>query len=219
MIGCGAIGSQLTDLLARSGVNRFTLVDPDRLEPGNCVRHLAGKSYVPQFKVDAVASILCDTAGISEDDIDTHKASLSSELAFRLLAATDLVVDATANRNVHDLIEHVAQTLQTQAVVVVLIRDGAVAQTRRIGHQTPTPTVVPSIRDRAMDRRQLGCGDPISPAAPWSAATAAGLACRYCIDTLRSKRQRRLPDCVTDVLLPQPDEPFDQIGTVECRSI
>lgn len=42
MIGCGSIGSQMVMSLAKCGVDKFCLIDPDLLNPENVARHLCG---------------------------------------------------------------------------------------------------------------------------------------------------------------------------------
>ena len=50
IIGLGSGGSAIAIGLAQSGVMKFDLVDPDRLEVGNIARHVAGISHVGRFK-------------------------------------------------------------------------------------------------------------------------------------------------------------------------
>jgi hypothetical protein len=54
IVGLGAVGSFLADLLYRSGVRRLTLLDPECLRPGNIIRHLAGDAFIGSPKVHAV---------------------------------------------------------------------------------------------------------------------------------------------------------------------
>lgn len=42
LVGCGALGSKIAANLAASGVERFLLVDHDRMEPQNAIRHEGG---------------------------------------------------------------------------------------------------------------------------------------------------------------------------------
>jgi molybdopterin-synthase adenylyltransferase len=58
--GCGSGGGQVALQLAMSGIRRFTLVDSDVLEPENVIRHVCGRRYLGQRKVDAVADVLLD---------------------------------------------------------------------------------------------------------------------------------------------------------------
>ncbi len=58
--GCGSGGGQVAQQLAMSGVRRFSLYDSDVLEPENVIRHICGRRYLGQNKVDAVADVLLD---------------------------------------------------------------------------------------------------------------------------------------------------------------
>ena len=51
--GLGAIGSPMALALAREGVGKFTLCDPDTLRPGNIIRHALDLLSVGQFKAEA----------------------------------------------------------------------------------------------------------------------------------------------------------------------
>jgi hypothetical protein len=42
LVGCGAMGSAVADLLVREGVSRLTLMDPELFNAGNLVRHSLG---------------------------------------------------------------------------------------------------------------------------------------------------------------------------------
>ena len=58
--GCGSGGGSVALQLAMSGLQNFTLLDNDILEPENVIRHICGLRYVGQKKVDAVAEVLRD---------------------------------------------------------------------------------------------------------------------------------------------------------------
>jgi len=58
--GCGSGGGQVALQLVMSGIRRFTLFDSDILEPENVIRHVCGRRYLGQKKVDAVADVLLD---------------------------------------------------------------------------------------------------------------------------------------------------------------
>lgn len=58
--GCGSGGGQVALQLAMAGVRKFGLVDSDVLEPENVIRHVCGRRYVGQQKVDALADVLLD---------------------------------------------------------------------------------------------------------------------------------------------------------------
>jgi molybdopterin/thiamine biosynthesis adenylyltransferase len=58
--GCGSGGANVALQLVMSGVRNFTLIDNDILGSENVIRHVCGRSFVGQKKVDAVASVLLD---------------------------------------------------------------------------------------------------------------------------------------------------------------
>jgi molybdopterin/thiamine biosynthesis adenylyltransferase len=58
--GCGSGGGQVALQLAMSGVRKFLLFDSDVVEAENVIRHVCGRRYLGQRKVDAVADVLLD---------------------------------------------------------------------------------------------------------------------------------------------------------------
>ena len=58
--GCGSGGGQVALQLAMAGVRKFALFDSDVLEAENVIRHVCGRRYVGQLKVDALADVLLD---------------------------------------------------------------------------------------------------------------------------------------------------------------
>jgi molybdopterin-synthase adenylyltransferase len=58
--GCGSGGSSVALQLVMSGIRNFTLLDHDTLGPENVIRHVCGRSFIGQKKVDAVAEVLKD---------------------------------------------------------------------------------------------------------------------------------------------------------------
>jgi molybdopterin/thiamine biosynthesis adenylyltransferase len=94
--GCGSGGASVALQLVMSGIRNFTLVDNDILEPENVIRHVCGRRYIGQKKVDAVADVLLDRnpkTNITKIDADimSHP-RLASEIAM-----ADVVVLATDN--------------------------------------------------------------------------------------------------------------------------
>ena len=98
-VGCGG-SAELLASLARCGVGRFTLCDPDRVAPSNLARQGFEASDVGRHKVEAVAEVLtridpactvrCLCADITTVTADTLGEHLSG--ASLLIAATDRFV-------------------------------------------------------------------------------------------------------------------------------
>lgn len=60
IVGCGSGGGALALQLVMSGIQNFTLIDKDTLEPENIIRHVCGRRFVGGKKVDAVEEVLMD---------------------------------------------------------------------------------------------------------------------------------------------------------------
>lgn len=60
IIGCGSGGGSLALQLVMSGIQNFTLIDKDTLEPENVIRHVCGRRFIGRKKVDALEEILLD---------------------------------------------------------------------------------------------------------------------------------------------------------------
>lgn len=56
LIGAGALGSAVGELLIRGGIEDLLVVDPDRLEVGNLVRHVSDLRSVGNLKAPSLAS-------------------------------------------------------------------------------------------------------------------------------------------------------------------
>jgi molybdopterin/thiamine biosynthesis adenylyltransferase len=94
--GCGSGGASVALQLVMSGIRHFTLIDKDILGPENVIRHVCGRRYVGQKKIDAVADVLLDRnpkANIRKIDADIMT---YPDLA-SVIAIADVVVLATDN--------------------------------------------------------------------------------------------------------------------------
>jgi molybdopterin/thiamine biosynthesis adenylyltransferase len=58
--GCGSGGSSVALQLVMSGIRNITLLDKDTLEIENVIRHICGRRYIGQRKIDAVEDVLLD---------------------------------------------------------------------------------------------------------------------------------------------------------------
>jgi hypothetical protein len=58
IVGCGAVGSEIAELLAKAGVGELMLIDGDNFLSANAGRHLLGLGYLGSNKAKGVASEL-----------------------------------------------------------------------------------------------------------------------------------------------------------------
>jgi molybdopterin/thiamine biosynthesis adenylyltransferase len=115
IVGLGSAGSKIALSLARMGVRRFYLVDHDVLLPENLQRHALDWQGVAQHKVDAMKDAIDRVApGAQVEVCRLHIAGQESNAsvngALNQLAGCDLLVDATANPRLFNLLAAVART-------------------------------------------------------------------------------------------------------------
>ena len=94
--GCGSGGGQVALQLAMSGIRRFVLIDSDAVDVENVIRHVCGRRYLGQRKVDALADVLWDrnpAVAIEKHHVDLMTFSNLEEI----IRNSDVVVMATDN--------------------------------------------------------------------------------------------------------------------------
>jgi len=100
LLGVGALGSILAEILVRAGLKDIALVDEDQLEAGNVCRHVATLADVGKGKVETVARRLRQlspavrVAEINED-LSGNPQTLTEQLE-----PYDVVIDCTASDEV-----------------------------------------------------------------------------------------------------------------------
>jgi hypothetical protein len=109
IVGCGSVGSKVATMLARAGVGSFVLVDDDVFLPENLVRNELAWSDVGQHKADALAKRIELVAPNARSTVRRHRVGgqESNSLAdstVRLLQACDLIVDASAEPTVFNVL-------------------------------------------------------------------------------------------------------------------
>lgn len=181
IVGVGAVGSFITEGLFRSGARKLTLIDGDRLRPGNMVRHAASSDYVGFTKGEAMARTL-----------DTEHRSIrhspdpvfTIDQARTIVQAADLVIDATANDVTTTLLSEAAREARTQILIAYLANQGR----SRVATLHPSPhgedIAVRDMEPLVQDGIEAGCGDPVSPTPPYAVQEIAAMACRKTIELL-----------------------------------
>lgn len=99
VLGLGTGGAHVAVELAKSGVGSFMLVDDDRLEVGNVVRHSCGLADVGRYKTKAVADLLRGKNPYA--NVSTHEIRADWDIRDQvesLIRHSDLVICATDSR-------------------------------------------------------------------------------------------------------------------------
>jgi molybdopterin/thiamine biosynthesis adenylyltransferase len=212
IVGNGAIGSYVADLLFRSGVGKLTLIDPEKLRPGNIIRHIAGNQYMGWPKPMAVKATLAER-GIDISDVHLSDDRITSApQAIKLFTEHDLVIDATADLRATSVLEYIANELDRPLVAVWLQRQGGIARVDRFplwDDEHHLPVIPPG---EGEDAYEYGCGSPVSKTPPNAVVRAASLACEVALDQLNLGQ--RLPVTTIEIIESQPDEPYTKRGII-----
>ena len=193
IIGLGALGSFIADMLVRAGIGRVTLVDGDLVLPGNIVRHLVGPHAIGLPKSEAVKRHLVSRNELTHEDICVRTEPLRSTAEAALLISNhDLVVNATADFTTTALLHVVAESLGTRILSASLHGDGTAYRVDILppaSGSSPVPPLVKSL-DMGVQAPELfeaGCGSPISPTPPHAVIEAAAAAVRHSIGLLTGR--------------------------------
>ena len=111
LFGCGALGSSVAELLARGGVKRLSLFDPELITFGNLCRHTLDGSSVRSNKAVALAKrlSLANPLSIIEGHAVGIPLNSGTDVAIRkVLADADVLVDCTTSKTAFDWLNEYA---------------------------------------------------------------------------------------------------------------
>ncbi len=109
VVGCGALGSVIAEMLARAGAGRLTVIDRDFVEWSNLQRQsLFTESDAGLSLPKAVAAERAISAINSDVRIDSHIQDLSWDNIESLLNGADLILDGSDNFEVRFLVNDYA---------------------------------------------------------------------------------------------------------------
>ncbi|MBC2592392.1 HesA/MoeB/ThiF family protein [Rhodococcus aetherivorans] len=187
VIGAGALGSFICDLLVRAGVGHLTIRDADIVRPGNLIRHLVGGEHVGLNKATAVRGTLqqrpyCGTIITAIPDPLTEPDNIPG-----LFAQFDLIIDATADASVSEMLAAGARALTSRFLSACLQDDGRVVRVDVIpplNGKTLPDVSEPRQSATADSVYEGGCGSPVSQTPAFAVTQAAALTVRHAIGLL-----------------------------------
>ena len=97
LIGCGALGAPVAEMLVRGGLGSIVLMDGDALVAGNLVRHTLGVSDVGTNKARALAGRLEDISVDAEVEAYAESFPPNADGAQARIADCDVVIDCTGD--------------------------------------------------------------------------------------------------------------------------
>lgn len=165
VVGCGAIGSFVASALVRLGagtgkMGRLRLIDPDDLHPENLGRHTLGYPSLLQDKASALRDDLRRQFPNSEIVAD-----VSSAFEVDQLFAADLIIDATGEESVSELINgmRLERALSLPVLHVWIRGNGEAVQALWVdsdAHACYRCLVVPDLKVHRRERIALLKTDP-----------------------------------------------------------
>jgi ThiF family len=199
--GLGAIGSHLAPALAREGVGSLTLCDPDRLRPGNVVRHFLDLTAVGQGKALAMETAVERIN--PEIDTNPQQANLDDPGAISTaIRGADLVVAAIGEEPAEELLfEVLCEAEERPAFICVRTLRGGDAF--RVFIVRPgldaCPLCLRAYKDEGVEDwievpdaefaevQEEGCATSALPGAGLAFAQAAGFAAARALDLLEER--------------------------------
>lgn len=119
IVGCGSVGSTLALQLARAGVTKFILIDPEEVEPSNVGRSTFSVGDIGSSKCQALSgnlrrintSIDCQTISGSVQEVPTDQ-------IISLLNSTALVIGACDDPRAQSELAHISYQLNVPALFI-----------------------------------------------------------------------------------------------------
>jgi ThiF family len=100
LLGAGALGSSLAELLGRAGVHSMLVVDGDHLEAGNLVRHTLTLNELNKFKAESLAKRLNDITPSAKVEFLNSAFPATSTTEEGLINECKVVIDSTGSDEV-----------------------------------------------------------------------------------------------------------------------
>ncbi len=97
LIGCGALGAPIAEMLVRGGVHHMTLFDDDQIDIGNLARHTLSLTDVGNGKAAQLAQRLNSLNPHAEVTQIASKIGLDNEDVSNQLENYDIIVDCTGD--------------------------------------------------------------------------------------------------------------------------
>jgi ThiF family len=203
VLGAGAIGSSLVLDLAREGVGGLVLCDPDRLRPGNLMRHALDLLAVGQRKAEAAEVAVGRVNPYAETWSETDNLDDPGVLANLMRTdhpahPADLVVSAIGDDAMEGLVSEVAVATESAPVLFVrtlhdgdlvrlmLLRPGrdACLECLRLHADDAHPDFIDSPDNELSPVFDAGCATAAQPGAGLASRQAAVLGAKRALATL-----------------------------------
>ena len=199
IIGLGAIGSAVAEMLVRGGISQVVLIDGDKIEAGNLVRHTLTLSEEGKNKASALADRLNLVSPNARVDAITSYLDPGDPTCRSAIEEADLVIDCTAN---HDVPAELHEFSWNETTTLVSLSIGINAERVYI-YAAPGWSFSVNVFDNLMDpivaedyashpnfelpQEDAGCWHPLFPARSDAIWFAGSLAVKEIADILGAR--------------------------------
>jgi molybdopterin/thiamine biosynthesis adenylyltransferase len=192
LIGAGALGSNIADLLNRVGVGELTVRDHDMMLPGNLVRHAIGlRDAHGVNKAEAMARWLHDAEYSVTKLVAIEDALSDPSDVLPIFSSCDLLIDATADGSVTRMLTDAAVTSGIRFISACTKAEGHVLRVDvvpTLNGAEPLPDKAPVGSYEVADAvYETGCADPVSMTPPYAITEAASMAVRHAVALLKGE--------------------------------
>lgn len=203
LIGLGALGSKVAELLGQAGVGHFRLCDYDRMSVGNVARHVGGLHEFGAKKIDVVAQRLFEINAYVEVTVLFKNANSSVDVFSDFIDGADVVISTIADEGMESGINQVAVGRQATMVYgramrsgsmgrVFVVRPGQDACKTCLSHyaierEDSAESEWIAVPEREQDVLLHGCGRPVIPGSAVDLSFVASLVARKALDILEGQ--------------------------------
>jgi len=200
VIGCGALGSEIADAVAKAGVGQICLIDKEMLRAHNAVRHLAAIDRMGIPKVFAVAErLILHNPFVDVDFLSgNHLVDILVSNINAYFLEGSIGVSTIADDNVEAYLNEQAIVYDKTIFYARAMRGGKVARIFRVipgkdacknclalyyMERDPRFIVIPE--DETLPTISNECNNPIRPASAADLKLIAGITSRLIVDYLQ----------------------------------
>lgn len=196
VIGAGALGSAVAEMLVRGGVERLTVCDDDIVMAGNLVRHTLTLDEVGRFKAAALADRLNAQSPHADVRAITHAFPPVDAASLAALRPIDMVIDCTGENAVaqamasfpwtgHKLFASISLGLRAWAgFSFISWTDAFPVETFFAALQPWLVRQAVMYRDVEWPREGVGCWHPVFPARSDEVWLLAAAAVQHLVDAV-----------------------------------
>lgn len=121
LIGFGAIGSNIANLLVRQGINELVVFDNDNIEPGNLCRHISDMNAVNSSKTDdSVTRLASISPHLKIKSYNQKFPLIETEDCWSDFLSCDLLIDCSASESVFGWLSDIASKNNKRVIKIYI---------------------------------------------------------------------------------------------------